>query len=77
MKMKKKIYYIKKGKDIIIRGKKGQENIHILQLPKDPLQLIRALDKGSFFQRGKALEIFKKINEVDYKTRRDEDYGED
>lgn len=80
--IKRRIYYRKKNKSIIIEGKAKGKTIYLLALPKDPEQLIRFLSmnlvtpkntkKASFLTKEKYTQIMEKIMRLDYKANRDE-----
>jgi len=68
----RRIYYRKKGKSLIIEGKRGGKSIYIWTLPKSAELFLRELIKASYFPKDKANRIMTLLNCLDYRLRKGE-----
>lgn len=66
----RRIYYRKKGKSIVIEGKRKGKSIFIWTLPKDPHLLLKFIYGTSYLSLQKIEKIEEKIRRLDYKTKR-------
>lgn len=64
---KRKIFYRRKGKLIAIEGTRHKNKVFLMTLPKNPIDLILILEKGSFFKKGNFEKLWQKVQGLDLK----------